>query len=67
MRDPGVSPDRVNVNGGGIAVGHPAGMSGARLVRTLALELRCRGGGTGVAALCGGGHGGALLLRVPAA
>ena len=63
----GISRDRVNVNGGGIAVGHPAGMSGARLVRTLALELRCRGGGTGVAALCGGGHGGALLLRVPAA
>jgi len=62
----GVSLDRVNVNGGAIAFGHPVGMSGARLVLTLAHELRRRGGGIGVAALCGGGgQGDALLLRVP--
>jgi acetyl-CoA C-acetyltransferase len=68
MRDLGVSPERVNVNGGAIALGHPVGMSGARLVLTLALELRRRGGGTGAAALCGGGgQGDALILRVPAA
>jgi acetyl-CoA C-acetyltransferase len=66
-RDLGLSADRVNVNGGAIALGHPVGMSGARLVLTLALELRRRGGGTGVAALCGGGgQGDALLIRVPA-
>jgi acetyl-CoA C-acetyltransferase len=68
MRDLGVDADRVNVNGGAIALGHPIGMSGARLVLTLALELRRRGGGTGAAALCGGGgQGDALILRVPAA
>jgi acetyl-CoA C-acetyltransferase len=66
MRDLGVSADKVNVNGGAIALGHPVGMSGARLALTLALELRRRGGGTGVAALCGGGgQGDALILRVP--
>jgi acetyl-CoA C-acetyltransferase len=66
IRDLGVSPDRVNVNGGAIALGHPVGMSGARLTLTLALELRRRGGGTGAAALCGGGgQGDALILRVP--
>jgi acetyl-CoA C-acetyltransferase len=65
-RELGVSLDRVNVNGGAIALGHPVGMSGARLVLTLALELRRRGGGTGAAALCGGGgQGDALILRVP--
>ena len=64
----GVDLDRVNVNGGAIAIGHPVGMSGARLVLTLAMELRRRGGGTGVAALCGGGgQGDALILRVPRA
>jgi acetyl-CoA C-acetyltransferase len=63
-RELGVSLDRVNVNGGAIALGHPVGMSGARLVLTLALELRRRGGGTGAAALCGGGgQGDALILR----
>ncbi|GAA1807101.1 acetyl-CoA C-acetyltransferase [Luedemannella flava] len=63
-RDLGVSPDIVNVNGGAIALGHPIGASGARLVLTLALELRRRGGGLGAAALCGGGgQGDALLLR----
>ncbi|PZM97841.1 MAG: acetyl-CoA C-acyltransferase [Actinobacteria bacterium] len=68
MRDLGVSQDIVNVNGGAIALGHPIGMSGARLVLTLALELRRRGGGTGAAALCGGGgQGDALIIRVPKA
>ncbi|MET1007536.1 MAG: acetyl-CoA C-acetyltransferase [Propionibacteriaceae bacterium] len=57
---------RVNVNGGAIALGHPIGASGARLVLHLALELGRRGGGVGVAALCGGGgQGDALILRVP--
>jgi acetyl-CoA C-acetyltransferase len=68
QRDLGVPAGRVNVNGGAIALGHPVGMSGARLVLTLVLELRRRGGGTGAAALCGGGgQGDALILRVPAA
>jgi acetyl-CoA C-acetyltransferase len=67
MRDLGVGPDQVNVNGGAIAIGHPIGMSGARIVLHLAYELRRRGGGLGAAALCGGGgQGDALLLRVPA-
>ncbi|GGT97233.1 acetyl-CoA C-acyltransferase [Streptomyces coeruleorubidus] len=58
--------DKVNVNGGAIALGHPVGMTGARLVLTLAAELRRRGGGSGAAALCGGGgQGDALLLHVP--
>jgi acetyl-CoA C-acetyltransferase len=66
-RQLGLDPERVNVNGGAIALGHPIGMSGARLALTLALELRRRGGGFGAAALCGGGgQGDALLLRVPA-
>jgi acetyl-CoA C-acetyltransferase len=65
-RELGLSPEVVNVNGGAIALGHPIGMSGARLALTLALELRRRGGGLGAAALCGGGgQGDALLLRVP--
>ncbi|MDG4828847.1 acetyl-CoA C-acetyltransferase [Solwaraspora sp. WMMD1047] len=67
-RDLGVDPEIVNVNGGAIALGHPIGMSGARLVLTLAYELRRRGGGTGAAALCGGGgQGDALIIHVPAA
>jgi acetyl-CoA C-acetyltransferase len=62
----GVSDDRINVNGGAIAIGHPVGMSGARIVLHLALELRRRGGGVGAAALCGGGgQGDALIIRVP--
>jgi len=66
MRDLEVDSSRVNVNGGAIALGHPIGMSGARLALTLVSELRRRGGGLGVAALCGGGgQGDALLLRVP--
>ncbi len=61
----GIDPNQVNVNGGAIALGHPIGMSGARLALTLAYELRRRGGGLGAAALCGGGgQGDALLLRV---
>jgi acetyl-CoA C-acetyltransferase len=63
----GIDPDIVNVNGGAIALGHPLGMSGARVVLTLALELQRRGGGVGAAALCGGGgQGDALIVRVPA-
>ena len=66
-RELGIAEDRVNVNGGAIALGHPVGMSGARLVLHLALELKRRGGGVGAAALCGGGgQGDALVLRVPA-
>ena len=64
----GIDPEKVNVNGGAIALGHPIGMSGARLALHLALELKRRGGGTGVASLCGGGgQGDALIVRVPAA
>jgi acetyl-CoA C-acetyltransferase len=63
----GVDPEKVNPNGGAIALGHPIGASGARLALHLALELRRRGGGVGAAALCGGGgQGDALVLRVPA-
>ncbi|GAB2875769.1 acetyl-CoA C-acetyltransferase [Streptomyces mayteni] len=66
MKDLGVGPERVNVNGGAIALGHPIGMSGARLALHLSLELGRRGGGVGAAALCGGGgQGDALILRVP--
>jgi acetyl-CoA C-acetyltransferase len=65
-RQLGLSDDKVNVNGGAIALGHPVGMSGARLALHLALELKRRGGGTGAAALCGGGgQGDALILHVP--
>jgi len=66
IRDLGVDGAIVNVNGGAIALGHPIGMSGARLALTLVLELKRRGGGVGAAALCGGGgQGDALILRVP--
>jgi acetyl-CoA C-acetyltransferase len=66
-RELGIDPERVNVDGGAIALGHPIGMSGARLVLHLVLELGRRGGGLGAAALCGGGgQGDALLLHVPA-
>ena len=65
-KDLGISEDKVNVNGGAVALGHPIGASGARVALTLALELKRRGGGTGVAALCGGGgQGDALVLSVP--
>lgn len=62
----GIDPAKVNVNGGAIAIGHPLGMSGARIALHLALELQRRGGGVGAAALCGGGgQGDALIVRVP--
>ena len=65
-RELGIDNAIVNVNGGAIALGHPVGMSGARVVLHLALELKRRGGGTGAAALCGGGgQGDALIVRVP--
>jgi acetyl-CoA C-acetyltransferase len=64
MRDLGISDDIVNVNGGAIALGHPVGMSGTRVVLTLINELRRRGGGVGAAALCGGGgQGDAAIIR----
>jgi acetyl-CoA C-acetyltransferase len=67
-RELGLDPEIVNVNGGAIAVGHPIGMSGARITLHLALELKRRGGGVGAAALCGGGgQGDALVVRVPKA
>jgi len=63
----GLDPEKVNVNGGAIAMGHPIGMSGARITFHLALELQRRGGGVGAAALCGGGgQGDALIVTVPA-
>jgi acetyl-CoA C-acetyltransferase len=66
MQALGVSEDIVNVNGGAIAIGHPLGMSGARITLALAYELKRRGGGLGAAALCGGGgQGDALIIRVP--
>ena len=65
-RELGIDDERVNVNGGAIALGHPVGMSGTRVVLHLALELQRRGGGVGAAALCGGGgQGDALIVRVP--
>jgi acetyl-CoA C-acetyltransferase len=64
MNDLGISDDIVNVNGGAIALGHPVGMSGARVVLTIINELRRRGGGVGAAALCGGGgQGDAAIIR----
>ncbi len=64
MRDLGISDDVVNVNGGAIALGHPVGMSGARIAGSIIHELRRRGGGLGAAALCGGGgQGDAALIR----
>ena len=67
MRDLGVDPEIVNVHGGAIALGHPVGMSGARVLLTAAYELRNRGGGLGAVALCGGGgQGEAILFSTPA-
>src|SRR5439155_22290183 len=64
MQDLGISDAVVNVNGGAIALGHPIGMSGTRVVITLINELRRRGGGLGAAALCGGGgQGEAAIVR----
>jgi acetyl-CoA acetyltransferase family protein len=68
IRELGLDPDRVNVNGGAIAIGHPLGMSGARLVVTLVHELRRRGGRYGLATLCVGvGQGQAALFKAPSA
>ncbi len=62
----GLDPEKVNVNGGAVALGHPIGASGARIVLTLAYELKRRGGGLGIASICsGGGQGDALLIEVP--
>ena len=67
MRQLRIGPDITNVNGGAISLGHPVGMSGARIALTLAYELRRRGGGVGAAGLCGGGgQGDGLILRVSA-
>jgi acetyl-CoA C-acetyltransferase len=64
-RDLGLDEDKVNVHGGGVALGHPIGCSGARIVVSLIGALRQRGGGTGAAALCGGGgQGDALIVSV---
>jgi acetyl-CoA C-acetyltransferase len=61
----GADEDKVNVNGGAIALGHPIGASGARILMTLVNELRRRGGGLGVAAICsGGGQGDAMIVEV---
>ncbi|HEY7035851.1 MAG TPA: acetyl-CoA C-acetyltransferase [Thermomicrobiales bacterium] len=61
----GVDPEKVNVNGGAVALGHPIGASGARIVLSLMLELKRRGGGLGLAAICsGGGQGDAIVIRV---
>ena len=61
----GIDEDKVNVNGGAVALGHPIGASGARILGTLVHELRRRGGGLGCAAICsGGGQGDAVILEV---
>jgi acetyl-CoA C-acetyltransferase len=58
-------PETVNVNGGAVALGHPIGASGARILSTMIYELRRQGGGLGLAAICsGGGQGDALLIEV---
>ncbi|MGO4422478.1 acetyl-CoA C-acyltransferase, partial [Streptomyces sp. MCAF7] len=67
VRELGLDPEAVNVNGSGCSLGHPVAATGARMVVTLVHELRRRGGGVGVAAMCaGGGMGSALVVEVPA-
>ena len=67
IRELGIDEEKVNVNGGAVALGHPIGASGARIIGTLVHELRRRGGGLGCAAICsGGGQGDAIIIRVPA-
>lgn len=62
----GLDPEKINVNGGAVALGHPIGASGARIILTMIYELKRRGGGLGVAAICsGGGQGDAVLVEVP--
>jgi acetyl-CoA C-acetyltransferase len=66
-RNLGVDPDKVNINGGAIALGHPLAASGARILLSLIESLRERGGGIGVAAICsGGGQGDAMIVKVDA-
>ncbi len=61
-----IDPEKVNVNGGAVALGHPIGASGARIILTLAYELKRRGGGLGIASICsGGGQGDAIMIEVP--
>ena len=61
----GLDPEKVNVNGGAVALGHPIGASGARIIFTLMHELKRRGGGIGIAAICcGGGQGDASMIEV---
>lgn len=61
-----LNPEKVNVNGGAVALGHPIGASGTRIILTLAYELKRRGGGIGIAAICsGGGQGDAIMIEVP--
>ena len=63
----GLDEEKVNVNGGAVALGHPIGASGARVILTLAYELKRRGGGIGIAAICsGGGQGDAVMIEVTA-
>lgn len=62
----GLDAEKVNVNGGSVALGHPIGASGTRIILTLAYELKRRGGGVGIAAICsGGGQGDAIMIEVP--
>jgi acetyl-CoA C-acetyltransferase len=62
----GLDPEKINVNGGAVALGHPIGASGARIIITLMHELKRRGGGIGIAAICsGGGQGDAIMIEVP--
>ena len=61
-----IDQEKINVNGGAVALGHPIGASGARIIITLMHELKRRGGGLGIAAICsGGGQGDAILIEVP--
>ncbi|SES19091.1 acetyl-CoA C-acetyltransferase [Salipaludibacillus aurantiacus] len=61
----GLDPEKINVNGGAVALGHPIGASGTRIILTLAYELKRRGGGTGIASICsGGGQGDAIMIQV---
>jgi acetyl-CoA C-acetyltransferase len=65
IKDLGIDPEKVNVNGGAVALGHPLGASGARIIGSLVLELRRRGGGYGIATACSGtGQGDAILIKV---
>lgn len=66
MQISGIDPEKLNVNGGAVALGHPIGASGARIILTLVHELKRRGGGLGIASICsGGGQGDAVLIEVP--